>query len=116
MSDKLLSQVCDGFYVFTETSEENVFEFYRVDEQVLVGITTEPMDMYKYYIMQKMMSGKIKKVVANNIRMDYSVDGTSIRLVTYAIGEKDPVEQEYKKQEGNAIKKLVKSIFNKKHI
>ncbi|MFV0250014.1 MAG: hypothetical protein ACK5HP_03150 [Bacilli bacterium] len=65
--------------------------------------------MYQNYMRLRMFEDESTEMVANNIRFDTSVDGKCIRLTTFAIGEKDPLEQ----HEEKGIKRLIKSFFNK---
>jgi hypothetical protein len=101
----------DGTYVFQESEDENQFFFFRKDGEVIGEIDREPMDMYQNYIVTKMFDGDFfNQIVANNLRFDTSDDGKCIRITSFAIGEKDPLER----KENKGILRLLKSPFGRK--
>lgn len=111
MSEKKeLKAFSHGGYIFTETEKNNQFYFYRQDGQKLGEVGSLPMDMYQSYMRMKMFESKSVEIVMNNIRFDTSSDDKCIRLTTFAIGEKDPIEAV---EESKGLKKLVKSLFGK---
>jgi hypothetical protein len=91
MAEKF-NAITDETYVFIEGEEPNQFFFYRKDGEVLGDIDHEPMDFYHAWVMQKMMSGEIEGMVANNILSELSDDGKCMRITVKEIA-KGPIIQ-----------------------
>ena len=72
-------------YVFVEGDIPNQFFFWRKDGEVLGDIEHEPMDFYHAWVMQKMVSGEIEGMVANNILTELSTDGKCMRITVKEI-------------------------------
>lgn len=83
----------DGEYTFAESEVKNQFFFFRNDGEVLGGVGNIPMEFYQHYIMNKMFSGEITEMVANNICFETSTDGKCIRLTVSDIGEEPKVNR-----------------------
>jgi hypothetical protein len=65
-----------------------------------------------------MMNGDVHEIVMNNIKFDDSIDGKSIRLTVYKMGEKieDELTQEESlpvQQEISSNKRRVKSLWER---
>ena len=93
--EKEYNAVSDGTYTLQE-GDDNRLYFYREDGKVLGDVGRIPMDLYQAYVMQKMMTGEITDMVANNIKYETSVDGKTIRLTVFGIGEEDPDKKDAK--------------------
>lgn len=106
-------EVSDGTYTLLETENKNQFYFYRNDGAVLTDIDREPMDLYRAYIMRKMMNGEITDVVMNNIYSEMSDDEKCIRLTICDIGEKPArnTSSTANNKQPNFFKRLFHKIF-----
>ena len=93
--EKEYNAVSDGTYTLQE-GDDNRLYFYREDGKVLGDVGRIPMDLYQAYVMQKMMTGEITDMVANNIKYETSDDGKIIRMTIFGIGEEDPDEKDAK--------------------
>ena len=91
MAEKF-NAITDETYVFIEGDKPNQFFFYRKDGEVLGDIEHEPMDFYHAWVMEKMMSGEIEGMVANNILSELSDDGKCMRITVKEIA-KGPIIQ-----------------------
>ena len=91
MAEKF-NAIANDTYVFIEGDNPNQFFFYRKDGEVLGDIDHEPMDFYHAWVMEKMMSGEIDGMVANNVLTELSADGKCMRITVKEIA-KGPIIQ-----------------------
>ena len=105
--------ISDGTFSFTETENPNQFYFYRNDGKSLEDIEHEPMEFYHEYIIQKMMNGEIKDIVAHNIYHEMSKDKTCIRMTICDVGKKISKNKnsEVSNKQPNFFVRLFRKIF-----
>jgi hypothetical protein len=73
--------VSDGFFTLQETKDEKEFFFYRNDGDFLGNIDKELIQLYQAFIAEKMFSGEITEAAADNILLEESGDGKSIKVI-----------------------------------
>lgn len=111
MANEIL-KVSDGTFTLTETEVKNQFYFYRNDGEVLKDIDREPMELYRAYIMNKMMNSEITEIVMNDIYSETSDDGKCIRLTVCEIGEKPTNNNNSTiSKQPNLLQRLLHKIF-----
>ena len=118
MAEKF-NAITNDTYVFIEGDEPNQFFFYRKDGEVLGDIEYEPMDFYHAWVMEKMMSGEIEGMVANNILTELSTDGKCVRITVKEISSgpiiqidsDEATEPEKPVKKENWLQRIKKRLF-----
>jgi len=93
---KELKTVSNGIFTLAETGVENHFYFYRNDMEVVGDVGCIPLELYKQYVVEKIMRGEMDEKIESSISFQTSEDGSFLRIIVSCSEIKVQKKQEKK--------------------
>ena len=102
---KELKSVSNGIFTLAETGLENQFYFYRNDMEIVGDAGRIPIELYKEYVIEEIINGKMDARIESKISCELSEDGIFLKITVDSNETKMQVESE---KRGNFFRRVFK--------
>lgn len=109
--EKKLKRIEMKPYVFEETAKSNEFNIYRIDGEEITDISNKIELMIMHYTLITMMTGKFVSIDINNIALEYSEDGKTIKLIS--LDKRNIIDEETSRS--SPLRGFARKIFRRRN-